>query len=59
MNPRPRCGGLGLHRLGVGFVVVEQALLEAPQLEEVVLLGDPLDRRVVDGQMPLTSSSSV
>ena len=37
-----------LHRVGIRGVVVEQALLVARQLEEVVLLGDPLDRPAVD-----------
>ena len=39
---------LGLHRLGMLGVVREQPVLVARQLEEVVLLGDVLDRPAVD-----------
>ena len=39
---------VGLHRLGMRGVVLEQAVLERRELEEVVLLGDALDRAVVD-----------
>ncbi len=43
----------GLDRLRVLGVVREQAVLEAGELEEVVLLGDPLDRRAVDRAVPV------
>ncbi len=41
--------GLGAHEAGMGGVPVEQRLLEAGELEEVVLLLHVLDRPVVDG----------
>ncbi len=37
-----------LHGIRMRFVVIDESLLEVRQLEEVVLLGDALDRRAVD-----------
>lgn len=39
---------VGLHRVGMCGVVLEEAVLVARQLEEVVLFGDVLHRPVVD-----------
>ena len=41
--------GLGPHEARMRRVPVEQGLLESGELEEVVLLGDVLDRTPVDG----------
>ena len=45
--------GLGLHRLGVPLVVLEQPLRVRREPEEVVLLHHAFDRRPVDGAHPV------
>src|SRR5439155_1583382 len=42
---------VGLHSFGVRRVMLEQGVLEAGQLEEVVLLADVFDRTTMDGAL--------